>query len=113
MQDEKFRTLDADLVAEARPAGGDGPVPAEATAVRGRVTKISSGMALFDGALAGEPGMPVRLDVQGFAEPLRARLVGPAETGRGVFLQLPLDREHLGRMRAQLAALGARQARAA
>ena len=79
---------------------------AGAPAVGGRVVRISSGMAVFDGPLAGDPGTPISLTVQGFAEPLRARLVGPE--GGSVFLQLPLDHGHLDRMRKQLAALAAR-----
>ncbi len=72
--------------------------------IQGRVLKLSPGFALFAGALTAPAGTPVDLRIDGIDRPLAARL---AEVGDGgVYLQLPLNHEHLTHMGQVLNRLG-------
>lgn len=98
---QDFLIHDVDLAAEALMAS---------ETVRGRVKQVSIGFALFSGSLSGEAGTHLDLRLEGFEGPLRARLIGPAESG-GVHVQFPLTHEHMAYMRNCLAAIAAGQAR--
>ena len=71
--------------------------PATATldgrTIPGRISKASSGSVLFMGPLTASPGAVVELRIDGIDRALRARFVEAAEGG--VYLQLPLNHEHL------------------
>jgi methyl-accepting chemotaxis protein len=90
-----FLIHEVDLAAEAHGAAG---------IVRGRIRQMSIAFALFSPPLAGEAGARVDLRVDGFPEPLSARIVGRHEAG-ATHLQLPLSHEHRASMRSALAAL--------
>jgi methyl-accepting chemotaxis protein len=81
---QQFRTLDLNVPATATI---DGRI------VQGRVLKLSPGFALFTGPLAVTPGTIVELRIEGIDQPLPARFVESSEGG--VYLQLPLNHEHL------------------
>jgi len=79
-------------------------VTADGRSIQGRVLKLSPGFALFAGALTVAPGTPLELRIDGIDRPLPARFV---ETGDGgVYLQLPLNHEHLTYMGQALTRLG-------
>jgi hypothetical protein len=99
-EDQQFVTHAVDLAAEASVIQHGKTV-----AVSGRVTKISSGMAVFVGSISkAAAGTPVELRVDGFDRLLKGRFVGPAKEG-GYQLQLALNHEQLGYMRTALATL--------
>jgi methyl-accepting chemotaxis protein len=99
---QQFVTHMVDLTAEATVLHSGSPVAINGNS---RVKKISSGMALFEGAISGtETGTPVELRVEGFERPLKSRFVGPAPEG-GYQLQLALNHEQLAYMRGALASL--------
>jgi methyl-accepting chemotaxis protein len=87
-QTEQLAALDCNLSASVVIGG---------KSVAGRVTKLSSGMALFSTALTAVAGASIELTVDGIGETLRARFV--ETTGGGSYLQLPLNHEHLARMK--------------
>ncbi|HVJ53067.1 MAG TPA: methyl-accepting chemotaxis protein, partial [Aliidongia sp.] len=61
--------------------------------IPGRVVKLSPGYALFVGALTVPPGTLLELRIDGIEQPLSARFVEASDGG--VYLQLPLNHEHL------------------
>ncbi len=72
---------------------------------QGRVIKLSPGFALFAGALAAAPGTQLELRIEGIDRPLAARFVEASDGG--VYLQLPLNHEHLTYMGQAMTRLGA------
>jgi methyl-accepting chemotaxis protein len=84
---QQLRTLDLNLPATATIDGRN---------IQGRVTKLSPGFALFIGPLGAAAGTPLELRIEGIAQPLPARFVESG--GGGVYLQLPLNHEHLTHM---------------
>jgi methyl-accepting chemotaxis protein len=63
------------------------------SSVQGRVVKLSPGFALFAGPLTLTPGTAVELRIDGVDRKLSARFVEAGDGG--VYLQLPLNHEHL------------------
>ena len=72
--------------------------------VAGRVRKLSPGFALFAGALTATPGTLLELRIDGIDRPLPARFVEASDGGN--YLQLRLNREHLGYMAQVLGRFG-------
>jgi methyl-accepting chemotaxis protein len=73
-------------------------------AIQGRVRKLSPGFALFAGPLTTTPGTLLELRIDGIDRPLPARFVEASDGG--VYLQLPLNHEHLTFMGQALTRLG-------
>jgi methyl-accepting chemotaxis protein len=65
-ESQQLRALDVNLVASATVGGQTTP---------GRVTKMSPGMALFDGPLQVAPGTPLELQIDGLDRSLHGRFV--------------------------------------
>ncbi len=86
-QNHKLRALDIDLPASAIVAG---------QSTKGRLRKISPGIAVFDEPLQAAPGTLVELCVDSLDRPLRGRFVERAADGCQI--QLLLNREHLNYM---------------
>ncbi len=83
-------------------------VTADGRSVPGRVVKLSPGFALFAGALTAAPGAPLELRIDGIDRPLPGRFVEAGDGG--VYLQLPLNHEHLTYMERALNQLGIKAA---
>jgi len=92
---QKLRSLDLNVAATATVGGSSVP---------GRVIKLSPGFALFVGPLTATPGTRVALKIDGVERPLAARFIETADGG--VYLQLPLNHEHLTFMGQTLTRLG-------
>jgi methyl-accepting chemotaxis protein len=104
-----------DFIAALRGLGGGQSLhslelDAEATAtvdgrgIAGRVRKLSPGFALFAGPLAVAPGTLLELRIAGIDRKLPARFVEAGDGG--IYLQLPLNHEHLSYMGQALTRLG-------
>jgi|GEM_PF-449091 len=91
---EALRTLDLSTPATAKANGQ----PAA-----GRVIKLSAGYALFSGALDAAAGSLVELQIDGIERSLSTRFV--EASADGIYLQLPLNHEHLTYMNQVLARL--------
>jgi methyl-accepting chemotaxis protein len=81
---EEFHTWDVDAPATVQQHG---------RTISGRVVRLSAGFAQFVGALTAAPGAPLDLTIEGIDRPLKARFV--EANLEGVYLQLPLNHEHL------------------
>jgi methyl-accepting chemotaxis protein len=92
----QLRALDVNLATSAT-AGGQ--------TVPGRVTKLSPGMALFDGALQVPAGTLVELRIDRLDRPLRGRFVD--RIAGGCQIQLLLNHEHLSFMESAMTRLAA------
>ncbi len=92
---EGLRSLDLDAPAT---------VTIDGRSIQGRVLKLSPGFALFAGTLAAAPGALLELRIDGVDRPLPARFVEAGDGG--VYLQLPLNHEHLTYMGQVLNRLG-------
>lgn len=95
-ESQQLRALDVNLAASAT-AGG--------RTTAGRVTKVSPGMALFDGPLQVAVGTPLELQVDGLERTLHGRFVDRIDGGCQI--QLLLNHEHLSFMEATMARLAA------
>lgn len=83
-EDQQLQSVELNLSATASIDGVD---------VKGRILKMSPGYVLFAGALTAKPGAQLELKVDGIHPPLNARFV---ESGsHGIYLQLPLNHQHL------------------
>jgi hypothetical protein len=85
--DRAMRSIDVDLHATVGVDGKD---------IAGRAVKLSPGSVLFVGVVKVTPGMLIDLRIEGIDRPLAARFAEPADGG--VYLQLPLNHEHLAFM---------------
>jgi methyl-accepting chemotaxis protein len=95
-QSRQLQTLNVNLATTAN-AGGQG--------VAGRVTKVSPGMALFDGPLQVTAGTLVELRIDTLDRPLRGRFVD--RVAGGCQIQLLLNHEHLSYMETAMTRLAA------
>jgi methyl-accepting chemotaxis protein len=95
-ESRQLRALDVNLVASAT-AGG--------LTTAGRVTKMSPGMALFDGPLQATPGTLLELRIDGLDRLLHGRFVD--RIAGGCQVQLLLNHEHLSFMEATMTRLSA------
>jgi methyl-accepting chemotaxis protein len=95
-QSRQLQTLNVNLAASASVGG---------QSVAGRVTKVSPGMALFEGALQVSPGTLVELQIDTLDRPLRGRFVD--RIAGGCQIQLLLNHEHLNFMETAMTRLAA------
>jgi methyl-accepting chemotaxis protein len=95
-QSRQLRALDVNLSAVA--SVGD-------QSVQGRVTKVSPGMALFDGPLQVAAGALVELRIDTLDRPLKGRFVD--RISGGCQIQLLLNHDHLNFMETAMARLAA------
>jgi methyl-accepting chemotaxis protein len=95
-ESRQLRALDVNLSASAT-AGGK--------STQGRVTKLSPGLALFDGPLQVPAGALVELRIDQLDRPLRGRFVD--RIAGGCQIQLLLNHEHLSFMEAAMTRLAA------
>jgi methyl-accepting chemotaxis protein len=95
-QSRQLQTLNVNLSATASVGG---------QSVSGRVTKVSPGMALFDGALQVSAGTLVELQIDTLNRPLRGRFV--ERVAGGCQIQLLLNHDHLNFMETAMTRLAA------
>jgi methyl-accepting chemotaxis protein len=93
-QNRQLRVLDVNLAASAVVDGHT---------VQGRVTKLSPGLALFDGPLQVAPGSLVELRIDRLDRPVRGRFVD--RVAGGCQIQLLLNHSHLTFMESALSRL--------
>jgi methyl-accepting chemotaxis protein len=92
---QELRSYDIDTAATAQLDG---------RSIAGRIRKMSPSSLLFAGPLSASPGTPVELKLEGFDRVLRTRFIEAGDGG--VYLQLPLNHEHLTYMTQILSRLG-------
>jgi hypothetical protein len=95
-EDYQMRVLDVNLADQAVAAG---------QSVAGRVLKISTGLALFDGPLQTAPGTLIELEVAALDRPQRGRFV--ERIAAGCQIQLLLNQRHLNYMECAMNRLAA------
>jgi methyl-accepting chemotaxis protein len=95
-ESQQLRALDVNLVASAITGG---------LTTSGRVTRMSPGMALFDGPLQVASGTLIELQIDGLDRALHGRFVD--RIAGGCQIQLLLNHEHLSFMEATMIRLGA------
>jgi methyl-accepting chemotaxis protein len=95
-EDRQMHVMDVSLPASVVVAG---------QTVRGRVTKVSPGMALFEGVLQATAGTLVELQIERLDRPLRGRFI--EHTAAGCQIQLLLNPRHLHYMEGAMNRLAA------